>query len=192
MNKLAYIFTDYLLKNKVISKDEYQIYQYGFECGLEILISVLCSIFIAILLHMEFECILFFVFFIPLRSYSGGLHLKSYFSCLLFSILTLLITLLIVKYCNFQIHLSFFICLISLAFIKAIGSVNHPNRPVEHIEELAFVRITNRILFINIIFSIIFAIFNLSKYLFLEAIVFTIIVVTMIIGKITVKKSGQD
>ena len=85
MEYLSHKLTDYILKKEIIKQDSYDIYQYGFQCFLEISVSTICSIVIALLLHMLPECLFFFLLFIPMRSFSGGLHLKTYFSCFLAS-----------------------------------------------------------------------------------------------------------
>ena len=107
MEYLSVILTDYILKKGIIDKKNYEIYQYGFQCFLEVSASTICSIVIALLLHMFFECLFFFLLFIPMRSFSGGLHLKTYFSCFIGSCLILTTTLLIVKYLTISIPISF-------------------------------------------------------------------------------------
>ena len=98
MEHLSIVLTDYIFKKGIIDEKSYEIYQYGFQCFLEVSTSTICSIIIALLLHMLPECLFFFLLFIPMRSFSGGLHLKTYFSCFIGSCLILASTLLIVKY----------------------------------------------------------------------------------------------
>ena len=57
MEYLSVILTDYILKKGIIDKKNYEIYQYGFQCFLEVSASTICSIVIALLLHMFFECL---------------------------------------------------------------------------------------------------------------------------------------
>lgn len=72
MEYLSHKLTDYILKKEIIKQDSYDIYQYGFQCFLEISVSTICSIVIALLLHMLPECLFFFLLFIPMRSFSDG------------------------------------------------------------------------------------------------------------------------
>lgn len=83
MDRLSTKLTNYILLKGVIEENDFEIYQYGFQRFLELFINIMCSIIIAILLNMKLECIVFFLFFIPLRSYSGGFHMEHYLSCLL-------------------------------------------------------------------------------------------------------------
>jgi accessory gene regulator protein AgrB len=183
MEKISGIFTDYILKKGIISEEDYNIYLYGFGSFLEILINIICSICIAVFLNMVKECILFFLFFIPLRSYNGGLHLTKYYSCLLFSCLTLLSVLLVIKYFTLGSPISFALFLFSLIQIKVIGSVNHPNRPVNAKEDIYFCKKANLTLILSFIIAIIYAIADSKKFLSLESLVFVLVAITMLIGK---------
>lgn len=98
MEYLSAKLANYILKKGLIDTEAYEIYQYGFQCFLEVSVSTICSLFLALLLHMLPECLFFFLLFIPLRSFGGGLHLKTYFACFIGSCLILLFTLLSVKY----------------------------------------------------------------------------------------------
>ena len=79
MDRLSTKLTNYILLKGVIEENDFEIYQYGFQRFLELFINIMCSIIIAILLNMKLECIVFFLFFIPLRSYSGGFHMEHYY-----------------------------------------------------------------------------------------------------------------
>jgi len=184
MQRLAVTLTKYIFKKGIISAENYDVYLYGFQSFLEILLNVICSIFIALFLHMEIECILFFLFFIPLRSYNGGFHLENYYACLFFSCLTLVCILLIVKYYCFNIIATFILFFVSMVLSKLLGAVNHPNRPVNK-EENIFFRKKSDITFITSTFiAIIFVLFKQNRYLLLESLVYLLFFFTLLIGKI--------
>lgn len=184
MEYLSIVLTNYILTKGVIKENDFEIYQYGFQRFLELSINIICSIIIAILLNMKLECIVFFLFFIPLRSYSGGFHMEHYLSCLFLSCLSLTGILCIVKYFSATLPLSCVLYFISLAVIKIIGSVNHPNRSVDKEDNLFFNKRANIILLASLIIFVIFLFSNNTRYLFLEALVFTLMSVSLIIGKI--------
>ena len=184
MEHLSIILTNYILIKGVIKENDFEIYQYGFQRFLELTINIICSIIIAVLLGMKLECIVFFLFFIPLRSYSGGFHMEHYISCLFLSCLSLTGILCIVKYFSATMLLSCVLYFTSLAVIKIIGSVNHPNRNVDKEDNLFFSKRTNIILLASLIIFAIFLLLNNTRYLFLEALVFTLMSVSLIIGKI--------
>lgn len=52
MEHLSIVLTNYIFKKGIIDEKNYEIYQYGFQCFLEVSASTICSIVIALLLHM--------------------------------------------------------------------------------------------------------------------------------------------
>ena len=73
MEYLANKLTDYIIEKGIITEDMTGIYKYGFQCFLEFSVSTLCSIIIALFFGMLPECLFFFLLFIPMRSFGGGL-----------------------------------------------------------------------------------------------------------------------
>ncbi len=188
MEHLSIVLTDYIFKKGIIDEKSYEIYQYGFQCFLEVSTSTICSIIIALLLHMLPECLFFFLLFIPMRSFSGGLHLKTYFSCFIGSCLILASTLLIVKYVTVPIQLSFTLYVFCTIIILIIGPVDHPNREVDSQENRIFIRRTHFTLLFSFLLAIIFAVTGNTRYMFLQTIVFTFICITSFIGRLIHKQ----
>lgn len=182
MEFLSKYLTNYVLKKGLINKNDYEVYFYGFQIFLELAINILCSIIIALLLDMKMECILFFLFFIPLRSFNGGLHMERYLSCLLLSCTTLIFILLTVKHFTVEPFYSYLLYAISVFVIIAIGPINHPNRAVNSDEDARFKAKSNITLIINFLISIVFLLFGKHEYLFLEALVYTLVSLTVLIG----------
>lgn len=175
--------TDYILKKGVIEEKDYDIYNYGFVCFFEVMLSTVTSIIIALFLGMLRPCLFFFLIFIPMRSYGGGLHLNSYFACYIASCLILTISLLAIKYVTLPLFVSFLIYIASAAFIFLIGPVDHPNRSVNAYENDIFKKKTNITLFFSTVISVILLFYRNNTYLMLEAIIFVFLAVTLIAGK---------
>lgn len=93
MEKLSIKVADHLLKNRYIEESMYNVYQYGMQMALEIGLSFFTSVVICCIWGKVAEGIIFFAVFIPLRSYLGGYHLKSYAACYLCSCATLVVIL---------------------------------------------------------------------------------------------------
>lgn len=187
MEYLSHKLTDYILKKEIIKQDSYDIYQYGFQCFLEISVSTICSIVIALLLHMLPECL--FLLFIPMRSFSGGLHLKTYFSCFLASIIVLISTLLAVKYIAVPIIVSLILYIFFAILILVIGPVDHPNREVDSHDNHIFKLKTYLTVLFSLLTAIIFSVIGNAKYMFLQAVIFIFIGITALIGRILYKKN---
>ena len=62
MEHLAKKLTDYIFEKGIITEESHEIYQYGFQCFLELSVSTICSIIIALFLHMIPECLFFSCF----------------------------------------------------------------------------------------------------------------------------------
>lgn len=189
MEYLSRILTNYILKKEIIKQDSYDIYQYGLQCFLEISVSTICSIVIALFLHMLPECLFFFLIFIPLRSFSGGLHLKTYISCFFASILVLISTLLAVKHITVPLFTSFILYIFCAILILFIGPVDHPDRQVDSQENHIFKLKTYFTLFVSLLTAIIFSVRGNGKYMFLQAVVFLFVSITALIGRILYKKN---
>lgn len=184
MEHLSKKLANYILVKGVIEENELEIYLYGFQRFLELSINIICSIIIAVILDMELECIVFFLFFIPLRSYFGGFHMEHYISCLFLSCLSLIGVLLIVKYISAAPLFSCILYIISLSIMKIIGSVDHPNRSVDEEDDLYFHKRANIVLLISFITLVFLLLSNNTRYLFLEALVFTMTSLSLLVGKI--------
>ena len=184
MNFLSKKLTEYILEKGIIEKYNYEIYQYGFQIFLELSLNILCSTIIAVILDMKIECIFFFLFFIPLRSYNGGLHMDRYLSCFLLSCTTLALTLLIVKHFTLDPIFSYLLYAISVFIIIITGPINHPNREVNSEENIRFKAKSNITLALGFIISITFLLLSNHRYLFLEALVYALVSSTLLIGRL--------
>lgn len=85
MDKLADRMTNYIMGCGVIKEEDYAIYKYGFQTGLELMLCVATSIVFSLYMNMFWECILFMVLFFLQRGYVEGIHMKHFYSCFLLS-----------------------------------------------------------------------------------------------------------
>ena len=166
-----------------------EIYQYGFQCFLELSVSTICSIIIALFLGMLPECLFFFLLFIPMRSYGGGLHMKTYFACFIGSCFILTLSLLAVKYLTISIPISFALYLFAAVLILVIGPVDHPNREVDAQENRTFIKRTYFTMLISFFLALFFIFTQNTRYMFLQAIVFVFISATSLIGRLIYKQT---
>ncbi len=188
MEKFSHILTTYLVKKDIVDADKSSIYQYGFQVGLEVSINTAISILISILCHMESEAIVFFAVFIVLRSYAGGLHLKTYFGCLVCSCMSLLGLLLIVKYVEINSLISLgFVC-ISLVLIKMLSPVQDINRPLSADERMNFGRKLNFAIVGIVVISGIFYLMQMKKMLLMVSVTTIFMVGILILGRINYER----
>lgn len=187
MEYLATKLAHYILEKGIITEDLIEIYQYGFQCFLELSMSTVCSIIIALFLGMLPECLIFFLLYIPIRSFGGGLHMKTYFACFIGSCFILTASLLAVKYLTIPIPLSFALYLFAAILILFIGPVDHPNREVDAQENHTFIKRTYFSMLISFLLALFFIFTQNTRYIFLQAIVFIFISTTSLIGRLIYK-----
>lgn len=106
MEKIAEKLAKLLVRENVISDSMLEIYQYGLVRMLEIGVAVLTGFLMCLTMGMLKEGIIFFIFFVPLRSYLGGIHLKKYWQCYIMSCLTLLAVLMITRFVSLDMRVS--------------------------------------------------------------------------------------
>lgn len=192
MEKMAIFLTDYVIKKGVIENTERNLYKYGFQVSLEMGLCILICSAIAGALGMGMEGILFFIIFIPLRSYAGGLHLDNYWSCLFLSCLTFSVILMICKIWRIEAYVSFFILLLLILFVWILYPVENVNRDVDEKENLYFRKKLRRYLLLDVIISIACMALHKETYLLLCMVTFFMVVVTMLIGKMKNKIKKQN
>lgn len=183
MEKLAHLLTGYIIRKGMADESQSETYDYGFLIALEALLSIVISAVIAIQMGMILECILFFVVFIPIRVYAGGLHFNKYLLCLICSVLTLLMVLAIVKYTDLDGGYSMIISGIMLMLIIKLSPVDNVNRDVDETEQSYFKKKLTVFIVLDAAGVVILYLCSMEKLLFLFALTLSLIVVTMILGK---------
>lgn len=183
MGKLAKLVTEYVLIKGMITEKERQEYEYGFLIAIEKGISLVISFSLAIIFDTIIEAFIFFIIFIPIRKYAGGLHLKKYINCLILSCLTFSVVMVMSRI--MQINRVFAIlgvCLLEILIIL-IYPVENTNRLIDEQESKFFKGRLILHLLINIIILGLCVIFNKDQYIVVIAVTLFIIVCTMFIGK---------
>lgn len=188
MEKISYFLSDYLVRKNIIVAEKRSIYQYGFQIGLEVCLNTIISILIAVTCHMELETIVFFAVFTLLRSYAGGLHLKTYVSCLICSCMSLLGLLLVVKYLEINNIISIGIICFSLLLIKLLSPVQDINRPLSSNELKRFGKKLNHSIAAIMVLTIIFYLMQLNNMLLMVSVTTVFMVVALMLGKINYER----
>lgn len=184
MEKLSIRIADLLLKKHYIVESMYNIYQYGMQMALEIGLSFITSVVICCIWGKIVEGIIFFVIFIPLRSYLGGFHMKSYRACYICSCVTL-VAVLALSTLEPHFYISWLILSISviMAFLEA-----KKEKMKDAEGRLFYPRICLIILMILII-GLAFAILGSSSKLFLLACTNLLVAVSKLLERIHVEEN---
>ncbi|RKM53913.1 accessory regulator AgrB [Butyrivibrio sp. X503] len=183
MEYLSKKLTDYILEKNVIDKENYEIYKYGFESFLETAFCFASVLVIAAFMHAIPQALFFSFFFLMMRSYTGGLHLKTFKACYVSSCLILVACILLVKNLTVNPYLSIAIYGASVLAIVLLGPVDHPNKQVDEEDNKRFMFRSYIILAISAVTAVILFIIKNHSYLFLEGITFAFTAVTGFLGK---------
>lgn len=183
MNRIARTLTDYVIYKGMVKEEERSIYEYGFVVAMETGLSLIISFFVAGILHMVVEGILFFIVFIPLRSYAGGLHLEHYWSCLVLSCLTFSVILLLTKFAIMPTYIVFFIIVFLELLVYCLYPVENINRKVDAVENKFFQKRLKKFLLIDMLIAGICIALKNNSYLILIMTTFFMVAITMLIGK---------
>lgn len=184
MCKISKFLADYVIQKGTVKEDEREMYEYGFQIAIEAALCVVTCLGISLILHTIPEGILFFVIFVPLRSYAGGLHLNNYWSCFSLSCLTFFAIMISGKYLMISIYLALVIVLFLELAVYKMYPVENINRVVDIDEDKQFKKRLQLFLLIDGIIAIICTIFGWRTYMQTIALTFFMVTITMAIGKL--------
>lgn len=182
-----------LLNYKIISYEQKDIYQYGFE----IMISSLITFFIVFVCGYVFNCIIpalvYFILFVMLRSICGGYHASNYFNC---NIVFLFVTIgVIVSYKYIHIEefseLHYFICMLSLICTVVYSPIENENKPLTVAQKTKF-RVLGTVMVLMISSaSTVFKIKLVSSYSILMDMTLLVVSIFMLVAKLK-REGGQN
>lgn len=97
INKLSEYFTDKLLINGSISKEEQELYVYGFFMLLSQLMYLILACIFGLILRCLIESIIFYIAFQFIRRFAGGYHAATETRCEIMSTLSILACIIVIK-----------------------------------------------------------------------------------------------
>lgn len=125
-------------KQNMIQTDRRNIYKYGINQMLNMLLNIATFLVIGLLFHMEFETVIFTAAYIPLRIYAGGFHAKTPFKCWIVSAVMLLLVLLVMKYADLSLYVYDMLALIGTVVILVLSPVEDKNKPLDKLEKKVY------------------------------------------------------
>lgn len=106
-------------------------------------------LFLGVIFGCVPRCLLFLIFYIPLRIYAGGFHAKTKFGCYLISVFTFLFLVLYPQDTVIHFYQWVLPC-VSAYIIYSFAPVSATNKPLDDLEALHYKKTTRKILFIEI------------------------------------------
>lgn len=141
----------HLEENQIIKSDDRELYVYGFNQGLTILLNLVTTLGIGLLFGSTVQLVVFMVAYIPLRSYTGGYHARTPLKCYMISII-MLIAVSICLRCIALNHWWYWILVVpSILLIVFLSPVEDKNKPLDEIEVTVY---RKRTIIITMVFTL--------------------------------------
>lgn len=187
MRILADKLAKFVVHTGVVLEDEFDMYQYGLQTGLEMTTCFAAGMCIAIYMHLIPEFLIFITSFIFLRTYAGGLHSENFWSCFLCSVSSQTMILLINKLSHISIMFSWIsiaICSIAVIYLSPVANLN---REYEEIEKKYFRKKVSEVIQCILLFALLCTILGKEKYMSLIAFTMLLTLGSQYLGKIKYK-----
>ena len=149
-----------LLSKKEIPAGDEDIYKYGIQQGMIMLLNLTTMIFVGLLFHKLLECILFVMAYIPLRSFAGGYHASTSIRCYFLSIMMICAVLWVMGLLAFNGPICACLIIISGSIIMWLVPVEDSNKTLDQLEKVVYRRQAQRITIIEMSISILVILFQ--------------------------------
>ena len=148
--------TKFLLETNVITSDEIEIYQYGFDLIVKIIIHTFLILIIGFLFGHFLEMVSFLVTYAWLREYAGGYHARTSKGCYYCTILvTIFVLVMFFIFRQLNVGLICICMLISGIVISRASPQEAPTKPLSEKEKVIYRKKTRSILLcLAVIFGI--------------------------------------
>lgn len=127
--------TQSLITNQIIQSDNRELYRYGIQQGLTMILNLATTLLIGVLCGMLWQSIVFYMTYIPLRSYAGGYHAKTPVRCYLFSIAMMFTILSAMRWVSVTNLICSIMLLLSLVCVFLLAPVADHNKPLDDTEQ---------------------------------------------------------
>lgn len=178
IKKISINRVDKLYKRGTIDKENIQLFQYGINALLELTISIIASIIVAVLLDEVITTGIFIGVFVMIRSYIGGIHMRHFSSCLIASLVLQIFTSKVWKYINISI-VSCLLMVLVLSLIIFLCSCLWVNINERYLNQ----KLKKNLIFI-ICISLIFTLLKKEKYIIIIMISLLEILILLYLEKI--------
>jgi len=130
--KLAKSTACFFVKNKLIEKEDEEIYEYGMELLLSTVFNLIAAILVAVLTDSFIPCLIELTAFVTIRIYAGGYHADTHMGCMITLIIVQILFVTIIKSVSIGILKPIipFMLIMSVYLIVILAPVAHPNKPL--------------------------------------------------------------
>lgn len=183
-----------LLTYNCIKKENFDIYVYGTELILSDVLSTVIIALLSVILKCPLQGLLFYLTFVTLRRFSGGLHCKTHLRCVLTFAAVYLVCIVsdyFVKNFRFRYATLAAMLAVTLAVILLLAPIENKNKPIERKDRKKFKILSVTVLAINLA---VFCIIDYALSYKADIIIVTDLVVSllMVAGLINNRTEGSQ
>ncbi len=142
IEKLAKKVVAWQVKKDHLSKKDEKLYTYAYELLIGQAVNIMIACFLAIVFHSYTTVLIFLASYIPLRSYAGGYHAKTYNMCTIVSTVLMYIVCIAAKVIppHYIIWVNLGGGIISGILIFIFAPVQDYNKPLDQAERECYRR----------------------------------------------------
>jgi len=149
-----------MISKRIINDENTDIYLFGLHQMFLLTVNTISILSISIFFNRLLFGVLFLLFFIPLRSFAGGLHASTSTKCYLYSVIYYTIMMLLMKKLSFSTNTTLLFMCIVIIITFFLVPVEDNNHKLDNVEYYFY---QNRSRIVLIVEGIIFIISFLSK-----------------------------
>ncbi|MBQ4522873.1 MAG: accessory gene regulator B family protein [Lachnospiraceae bacterium] len=170
----------------IASKEDVDLYRYGIENGIILAGNFLSSVVLGIVTGRLGMVLIFLLFCVTLRSYSGGIHSKSKLTCFILSLLILLIPVYSYSWFFKVVKEPWILTIgiVSFLIIWMLSPVESKNKPLDETEQRVYKKVSRWIVSIQSGILMVLFLLDLKDYFYAGYSSIILISVFMIMGKI--------
>lgn len=180
--------TSFLYYNKYIDSEkyDYEVYLYGFESLIALILNIISILLIGLVFHRFMHTIVFLVCYCPLRQFTGGYHADTYEKCF-FTFVIIFIATILISNNLIDIGLKPLITLFSVLnwiSIYLLSPVQHFNNPLDYTEKVKYKKKARLIATSVLLFIFV----NKNYYIYSAFVLFWI---NIMLNMAIIKKQGE-
>ena len=130
LEQLSYIIATHLANKKIIDSEDTDIYRFGLEVGISTMINLLFLILTTILFFSFIYLLIFIVFFVFLRQYSGGYHADTHIKCNAMTLLCYSLCTVCSQHFKTDLILTSILFIVGLAMIIITAPIKNHNKTI--------------------------------------------------------------
>lgn len=172
-----------LIENGIIIPDDKELYRYGLQQGITIILNILITILIGLAFKMVWQSMIFMLAYIPLRSFAGGFHAKTQLRCHILSIALIIMALLGIRIIQWTNLLMLFVVFLASSIIILLAPMESNNKSLNQKERIVFKKYTRAILCLLVGIAMIIWFLGYTQFSISIIMAIIILSIMLLIGK---------